>query len=363
MVAWNSLSRLSSLNDPRGGRTGVESLVFSAVRVRVVSAFLLTALLSPALLMAGEPTAVRRVAAKPVFPSIVEPRCRPQDQIWLVSSRGIGCASSCSAGDPQLQYSQYVDGRWFPSTLELLLASDDPSVATTVYSHGNQVTSVDAKSMGISAYRQVVKKANDPAPLRFIIWSWPSERIPGILRDVRIKAERANGEGYYLAWLIDRMRPDVRVTLMGYSYGSRVVTGALHVLGGGQVAGKTLVERVNPERTPLKAVLMAAAVNNDWLLPGHKHGLALTQVDQLLLLNNPCDRVLRRYRFVSPDRPQALGYTGLPMTASLAPHKHKIKQVNICERQHDWTSYLFSPRLVDLIEPLAFWEWPVLNGN
>ena len=341
----------------------MESLAFSAVRRQAIVAFFLAAVFSPALSVGGEPTAVRHVAAKPVFPSIVTPRCRPQDQIWLVSSRGVGCASSCVAGDPQLQYFQYVDGQWFPASLELLLASDNSAVATTFYVHGNQVTSAEAKSMGISAYRQVAKKTSDPAPLRFIIWSWPSERMAGILRDVRIKAARANAEGYYMAWLIDRMQPDVRLTLMGYSYGTRVVTGALHVLGGGHVVGKTLAERVYPERLPLKAVLMAAALDNDWLLPGHKHGLALTQVDHMLLLNNPCDRVLRRYRFIAPDRPQALGYTGLPMTASLAPHKHKIKQVNICDRQHDWTSYLFSPRLVDLIGPLAFWDWPVLNGS
>ena len=113
----------------------------------------------------------------------------------------------------------------------------------------------------------------------------------------------------------------------------------------------------------MRAVLMAAAVDNDWLLPGHQHGLALTQVDRLLLLNNPCDNVLKRYRFLAPYRPQALGYTGLARSRALEPHWHKIKQVRICVRRHDWTSYVFSSRLVGLMQPLTFWDWPIFSEN
>lgn len=343
----------------------MESIVFRAARCRCVLGLLLTvtflAVAPPA--SAAEPR--QHITHKPVqvFPSIIGPACRPLDQIFLVSSRRLGCPSSCTVSDPNLQYLQYVDGCWTASSLDALLATDQSAVATSIYVHGNQVTAEQARSMGLSAYRQMVKWATDDAPLRFIIWSWPSERSHGILRDARVKAARANGEGYYVAWLIDRMQPDVKITLLGYSLGARIATGTLHVLGGGQVAGVGLPARVHPQRTPLKAVLMAAAVDNDWLLPGHTHGLALTQIDQLLIIKNSCDRVLRSYRLIAPDRPVALGYSGLPMTASLAPHWHKIKQVNICDRRHDWTSYLFSPRLVDLIQPLAFWDWPVLTGT
>ena len=71
------------------------------------------------------------------------------------------------------------------------------------------------------------------------------------------------------------------LSLWGHSFGARAVTGALHLLGGGQLCGHVLDERVHAERAPAQVVLLAAALDNDWMMPGHFHGQALSQTSQL----------------------------------------------------------------------------------
>jgi hypothetical protein len=39
-------------------------------------------------------------------------------------------------------------------------------------------------------------------------------------------------------------------------------------------------------------VLVSAAVDDDWLLAGHRYGNALTQVERVLFINNHTDRLL-----------------------------------------------------------------------
>ena len=73
--------------------------------------------------------------------------------------------------------------------------------------------------------------------LRFVIWSWPSDKIKGPLNDIRTKAWRTDTDGYYLGWFLQRMHPQSDIGLIGFSYGARIVSGALHVLAGGELDG------------------------------------------------------------------------------------------------------------------------------
>jgi hypothetical protein len=99
--------------------------------------------------------------------------------------------------------------------------------------------------------------------------------------------------------------------------------------------------------------LLAAAVNNDWLLPGRYHGQALTQIDHLLLLNNSTDRALRHYQLIFPHaHPQALGYTGFAGLSLLGPLRERIEQYDVAcivGDEHSFANYLQSPRLMALV--------------
>jgi hypothetical protein len=178
----------------------------------------------------------------------------------------------------------------------------------------------------------MARRSTCRTPMRFVIFSWPADRIAGgQLDDIRIKAYRTDPQGYYLAWLIDRVNPKVRVSIIGYSYGARIAASALNFLGGGRINGWTLDKRVHPHRLGIHATLVAAAVDNHWLLPGHRYGRALSQIAHMTIIYNSCDRVLKRYRFLycRKSSAQALGYTGFAGLSRLgATDRKKIRQIN-----------------------------------
>lgn len=243
------------------------------------------------------------------------PSVRPQDQLWLVSSRGLGCDIEQQA--PRMACWRYdPEARWVHADLDALLAADAGHLVTTIFVHGNRMSHAAAFTRGWQAYRALIRSA-DERPVRFIIWSWPSAQIDGPLQDVRVKARRTNPAGCYLAWFVHRLPPQAPLSLWGHSFGARVVTGALHILGGGAIGGYCLSEPEAPPRQPANVVLVTAALDNDWLVPGHFHGCALSQVGHMLLVNNGCDRLLKRYHWLyhRKDCSQALGFSGLPRCA------------------------------------------------
>ena len=61
-----------------------------------------------------------------------------------------------------------------------------------------------------------------------------------------------------------------------------------------------LTEHVHPHREPMNVVLMAGAQHSYWLAEGQHHGLAMTQVNRMLLINNCDDRAMRYYDLLSP---------------------------------------------------------------
>jgi hypothetical protein len=288
------------------------------------------------------------VLAMPAFALLASPQgekpCSPLrdgDQVWLVSQRGLGCDAEQV---DNLQYWRYdAQQGWLRSDRAEFAADDAAHLPTTIFVHGNRVSSCDAFAKGLSAYRALVRCA-DEQPLRFIVWSWPSDQIHGVLDDVRVKAARTNVSGYYLARFIDRL-PDAPLSLWGHSFGARIVTGALHLLGGGQLTGRRLADVQHPRRPGLQVVLIVAALDNVWLNEGHFHGDALAQVDRILLVNNSCDAVLKRYHRLYHRHAcqQALGYAGLYTSWLSAEQAAKVEQVDACcriGREHTFAGYL-----------------------
>lgn len=301
---------------------------------------------------------VIHAAWSPLWADVPASSCslpRPQDQVWLVSCRSLGCGP-LEGQVTKMQYLRY-DRRqsWVHASLPELLATDDPSMTTILFAHGNRITYEDAFTTGWNVYGALAQSA-DPRPIRFIIWSWPSEPLRGLVDDARVKAWRTGPAGYQMAWLIDQLNPQVPVSLCGHSFGARIATGALHLLGGGSIDGHRLEPRVHPDRQPVQAVLLAAALDNHWLLPGHYHGRAMSQVSTMFLVNNGCDMLLKRYHILYGDRgrEQALGYTGLASWCVSSADLSKVSQIDVCcevGKRHAIDGYLESPGLVARMRP------------
>lgn len=282
---------------------------------------------------------------------------RLEDEIEVVNTRSI-CNCDADALRTGLKFETYSvcdetgNRRWHASDMESYL-SFDPAVPTIIFVHGNQITPGDAKCEGLAVYRKIILQGCDAPRIRFVIFSWPASKVGGLLRDVREKAARTGPAGYHLGWLLDQMPAETPISLVGFSFGSRIITGGLHILAGGSLGGSLkLDEPVHPHRPEVNVVLMASATHSYWLAKGEYHGLAMSQVKRALLINNCDDRAMKYYDMLIPGRggPQALGLCG--PTKINKDYAAKIFNRDVSRyvgAEHDLMMYLCAPGDAGLI--------------
>ncbi len=327
-----------------------------------LAALLLWAWGSPAL-VGAEAAAAPKSAAAPTGGICQTFRVRPQDQVWVVNTRWLGCPDGGwknAAGQPAWTLWKYepLAPRWLNATSAEFYAADSADVVTAVYIHGNRIDNSTALGEGLDVYFQLAGKFDDERPVRFVIWSWPSDQIRGPLRDVRAKAARSDTEAYYLAQFLAGMQPQVKTGLLGYSLGARIIAGGLHLLGGGQLCGWMVPPG---ERPQMQVAFWAAAEHDNWLLPGYHHGQALGMAGHWFITHNCCDPVLARYRFVEKHgSPAAMGYAGVYgrnlLPAELNARIEEMNVTNLVGGSHDLGRYLYCSPIIDRTRQGVLWH-------
>ena len=283
------------------------------------------------------------------------------EDLWIVSTRRVA-SDGCDAvpSDSPLDYWHLNDGcQWAAADAAAFRASDDPTAPTTFVISGNRTDPDMAVTMGWQIFQQL-KACAVGRSFRVVIWSWPSDRIRGGIRlDARVKADRCDVESFLLAQTLDRMNPAVRVNLVGHSFGARITLDALELLAGGSINGQTLPRKNQPAWATRQAMLVAAALDSDWLLKAHRDGQALGQVDRLLITVNPDDFVLRHYGLMyHMHGPQALGSTG-PVDLDCLAETAKVELLDLtCSvgRRHDWNYCFCAPDLRAAIARYGFFD-------
>jgi hypothetical protein len=288
------------------------------------------------------------------------------NDVWLLSSR-----YAAAGGQVRLQAWHYRAGEWLPSSSdEFVAAAHHEDLPTCFWIHGNWVDHYTAAAEGWRVYEALKRYAPSECRFRFVIWSWPATQSQGALRDVRAKAVCSDLHAYYLARLLRQLPSSAQVSVWGFSYGARLGAGALHLLGGGSLAGRTLTAAESPGSPPwadaassphprrLRGVLLAPGAESCSLAAGQRHGQALQVVEQLLVLYNSRDSVLHWYPLLYGLRgPTALGHTGV--AGYLAENRGKVSQIDAAAwigNQHDWQPYLDSPALMGRAAPLLLFQ-------
>ncbi len=192
----------------------------------------------------------------------------------------------------------------------------------------------EAIPYGLLIRRQVLCYRKSEA-IDWVIWSWPSARQGPIIRDVRRNADRTDAQGLYLAWVLRKhAEASIPATLIGFSFGGRVITGALHALAGGKLAGRQLPGPAIGD-VRFDAGLLAPAIESDWMASRGYHSKATENLGKLVLMYNQRDAVLKRYWLLDRVRgAMALGYTG---PRSFAPRTDGSK---ISVRARDCARYI-----------------------
>jgi hypothetical protein len=275
------------------------------------------------------------------------PAC--ENDVWLVSIRQWNhCCEPVRISFWRLQGCCFA-----PSHEEEFLATDVPGRPTCFWIHGWRLSHGDAISAGLRVYQRMACRTCQP--FRLVIWSWPSEPTMIFRQDACHKAQLSDAGAYPLALLIDRIDPGVPVSLVGFSLGARMSAGALHLLGGGQLAGWQLAHRLHAERAPLRAVLFAGALDNFSLATGQRNCEALGQVERMLVMVNCRDSVLKWYPWLcSWNGPQAISHTGA--MGNLGPYHRQLRQMcvdHIIGHRHEQEPYFESPVLLSAIVNVA----------
>lgn len=220
---------------------------------------------------------------------------------------------------PNFQVCKWECCRWSPAALHDALNGEDK--LTIIYVHGNFMERNNTRERVRIIDSYLKRQASEN--YRLILLSWPSEKQRPVLRDAAENAKVAERESLYLAWILKQLRSQSKVSLIGFSYGARTVTGALHLDAMGTIPGLTFYSPADPRENPYRLGLIAPAVDKNWLTPCGRYCCALSQVDGFINLYNSRDPVLRRFRFVdNASRPIAgglNGFEGLSDPRSLTP--------------------------------------------
>jgi hypothetical protein len=274
----------------------------------------------------------------------------PATQVWLVDTR---CAPGCGdleVGMARIDYWRLAESsgcaQWQAADAAAFQASADPALPTVVLIHGYGTDPDWAVRHGNDA-RSLMQQVGCGRPFRLVVWSWPADRatrvVRGIRPDVQMKVCRSDVEAYYLARALAGLPRGEPLSLIAFSLGCRAASGTLQLLAGGATGGRAFPPasleawRSNGPR-PIRAMLLAAAVDNCWLQPSAPGGLAPLAVQRMLITENCDDRVLRFYpRLYGRGGPEALGRVG-----PCGSEGGKLEVVDVaCEvgSKHDFLRY------------------------
>jgi hypothetical protein len=287
------------------------------------------------------------------------------DEILLISTRelGIKCDPELVARDLECRRLMIdADGHptWVAHDWHNLQKSDNVR-PTVIYVHGNRVSVGMDETEGMAVYQSLITARAHQGPVRYIIWSWPSAQIPGLIKDYQVKAVRTNPVAWQLAWFLDKLPAETPLALMGYSYGARTVSGSMHLLAGGTLGTLKLAERRTPERPPIRVALMAAAFDADWVLPGEMHQRAIHQVDRMVVVTNRHDPAMRFFKLSTKNsRADALGLAGVPHVEKLGSAAKRIQCIDVSAEVG--RSHIIYDYLSDVPKMNRMWQ-QVLDGN
>jgi hypothetical protein len=254
-----------------------------------------------------------------------------------------------------LDIQRSANGDWQVASADAL-RREAAQRTTLFYVHGNRGADALAVARGAELARQLAARPRTE-PFQLVIWSWPSAKTFRGRRDFLHKSERTDTEAWYLAGFLQSFPPEAKVSLLGYSYGARVVTGAAHWLAGGRFEDRELPHRgasLDDSRiTPrLRVVLAAPAMHWHWLGADSVHNRALDTIDRLTILYNPSDPALRWFKLIYPcERPQALGRVGISAEL-LGAAAARVEQWNVepaVGRVHDEELILRSAEIIELV--------------
>lgn len=286
---------------------------------------------------------------------------------WILSIRH--CPQDCAECACRFEFDvDHADwnGNGQPSSMGELQQSLIPGVPICVMIHGSFVTADTVAEDSRETFRWLRQAAPD-LPLQVVFVTWPSDGIftlhPAIAStslvpslDVGILGRRAELNGCRIAKLVQSFPPESPVCLLGHSHGARMVSSAMHFLGGGELQGIRVCDGPNHR---VRGVLAAAAIDHDWLVPGQRYDRALCGAECVLNLQSKFDWALSIYPLRRPFSRRALGQAGFTSgdRRLLGVRGQQVANFDVSNELgvgHIWPRYYERPEIAAAIVPWIY---------
>jgi esterase/lipase superfamily enzyme len=219
--------------------------------------------------------------------------------------------------------------KWRTSALDIFVQSHNPEKPLVIVTHGYKMTYPEAKQFGIN-FSKLTRNFGEH---RFLFWSWDSEKEScGIKSDTINAGKKADSESKYLTDFLKQLKPESKVSLIGFSYGTRLISSALQQLATEQITSNKISGENNVTGTTKKfrVVFLSAAIDQDQFGQNKKYGNLLSITDKLLVNINTADPALFLYPLLKGiGSPRAVGRNGICTSEIQKEHVSKIKFINV----------------------------------
>lgn len=283
-----------------------------------------------------------------------------EDQYWVVSTRRCPQENDGPLACPIDYFQRRLDGRVRRFDEASFLQSFQPGVPICVVVHGSFVSWDGLWSHSRPLYRWI-RGAEPDRPLQVVFVSWPSDGPLSYFLplDIAVLGRRSAFNGFYLAQLASKFPETSPITFVGHSHGARLISSAIHLMGGGSVQGYRAAPSIVAARHQVRAVLFAAAMDHDWLNPGERYGRMLYRSNAVLSLRNREDIALGFYPLRKFNSNAALARVGLTnfdrqRLGSLNPKLMELDVTAVIGSGHVWQHYFSRPEISQVIAPYVF---------
>lgn len=261
---------------------------------------------------------------------------RPQDEVWLISTRGIQdldkpvtldqfvCKHVAGTGWNQVPVQQLID-----------VQNGNAGKATVMFLHGNQTTAFWARRRGKQAYQVLIgNNPNEMPPVRFVIWSWPSDPLPQPLRDFDKKMERSVTDGLLFAHFLSHLDHRHPLRLITYSLGTQVA-----------FSGIENVTAQTGSCPPIEMIAMAPVTHCHWPASPRQLHTTANQIQSLRFFRNKKDLAIIAYKSFCTVCLRKKFVPGADVISQVHPNASQIDVSDDVGREHNVLGYVLQPHV------------------
>lgn len=285
------------------------------------------------------------------------------DGYWIVSTRNCpdgGTAEIASGCVRVLHYD--ATGCVRNAELPQFHGAVDPTRPIVFVIHGSYNYWRDVLNESRAMYRWL-SRSGTSRPVQMVFFTWPSDGYApfALPLEVAVLGRRSAAHSVFLAGLIRDLPPGAGLCMIGHSHGARASLAAAHLLGGGRLENGQRLGAGPASPRALRAVLLAAAVDHQWLNPGERYSEALKTLDRVLLMRNSRDFWLSVYPLRKPFGEPSLSSTGLSPwdRAALGPLAEKVIEYDVSRQLgagHNLATYYSRSSLAQVAGRFAAFE-------